>query len=299
MGALGRADLGRGTRVPGVDVPRRPRRRGARRAGPVRRRRPLGVGTMAARSDRPVFGHVSDALALFAAYVLATRARRRKRLAPGRAARGHRGPLRVPGRPRGAGDPRPLRLARGGRSGGVRDRVAGAVPPARVLGAYDWLAFGAPWRLSYSYTDNMFTPQQTAEPVRRRPPVRARDLDAARRRPRADPRLAGTARRRRRARPLRARAAARGLDGRGDRDRSSPSTRRATSCPTAGSRPALASQPRRCRSFSSGCRSPLPAGAGRRSRSPPSRSGSGCSTSSPGRLRTGSSSSNGRRRSGH
>ena len=29
-----------------------------------------------------------------------------------------------------------------------------------VLGGYDWLAFGAPWRLSYHYTDNMFTPQQ-------------------------------------------------------------------------------------------------------------------------------------------
>ena len=29
-----------------------------------------------------------------------------------------------------------------------------------VLGGYNWLAFGAPWRLSYHYTDNMFTPQQ-------------------------------------------------------------------------------------------------------------------------------------------
>jgi hypothetical protein len=29
-----------------------------------------------------------------------------------------------------------------------------------VLGWYDWYAFGAPWRLSYRYTDNMFTQQQ-------------------------------------------------------------------------------------------------------------------------------------------
>ena len=38
--------------------------------------------------------------------------------------------------------------------------VAGAVPPALLLGAYDWLAFGAPWRLSYRYTSNIFTSQQ-------------------------------------------------------------------------------------------------------------------------------------------
>jgi hypothetical protein len=30
-----------------------------------------------------------------------------------------------------------------------------------VLGGYDWLAFGAPWRLSYRYTSNIFTAGQT------------------------------------------------------------------------------------------------------------------------------------------
>ena len=48
---------------------------------------------------------------------------------------------------------------RGGAGGGARVR-AGAVPAGVVLGAYDWVAFGAPWRLSYQYTDNIFTSQQ-------------------------------------------------------------------------------------------------------------------------------------------
>jgi hypothetical protein len=41
--------------------------------------------------------------------------------------------------------------------------VAGAVPGALLLGAYDWAAFGAPWRLSYRYLDNVYysTSQKT------------------------------------------------------------------------------------------------------------------------------------------
>ena len=38
--------------------------------------------------------------------------------------------------------------------------VAGGIPAATVLGGYDWLAFGAPWRLSYRYTSNVFTSEQ-------------------------------------------------------------------------------------------------------------------------------------------
>ena len=48
----------------------------------------------------------------------------------------------------------------GGRGGGACGRSPARIPAAIVLGGYDWLAFGAPWRLSYHYTDNMFTPQQ-------------------------------------------------------------------------------------------------------------------------------------------
>jgi hypothetical protein len=50
----------------------------------------------------------------------------------------------------------------------VRHRVRGLVwyglggaVPAAVLGVYDTLAFGAPWRLSYRYLDNGFAEQQS------------------------------------------------------------------------------------------------------------------------------------------
>ena len=118
----------------------------------------LAVGTMAGSLGATVFGHLPDALALFAALLLGSRARRpRDWVWVGLLA--------------GAGVlfEYPAALAalvllvyaalRGGRraAGWV---VAGAVPPAVVLGAYDWLAFGAPWRLSYRYTSNIFTGQQ-------------------------------------------------------------------------------------------------------------------------------------------
>ncbi|HZR95961.1 MAG TPA: hypothetical protein VFA56_09715 [Gaiellaceae bacterium] len=48
----------------------------------------------------------------------------------------------------------------------VRRRVlwflAGGVPPAIALGAYDWAAFGSPFHLSYSYVANAYTEKQHA-----------------------------------------------------------------------------------------------------------------------------------------
>src|SRR5262249_49501315 len=40
--------------------------------------------------------------------------------------------------------------------------AAGVIPGVVVLAAYDWLAFGAPWRLSYRYVDNVFQPVQAS-----------------------------------------------------------------------------------------------------------------------------------------
>ncbi len=118
----------------------------------------FGVGTMAGSLGPTVFGHLPDALALFTAYILATRA----------------------GRPRdwlwvgllagiGVLFEYPAGLAalilviyaalRGGRWAALAT-LAGGIPAVIVLGGYDWLAFGAPWRLSYHYTDNMYTQAQ-------------------------------------------------------------------------------------------------------------------------------------------
>jgi hypothetical protein len=38
--------------------------------------------------------------------------------------------------------------------------IAGAVPPALALGAYDWAAFGSPFHLSYRYVANAYTESQ-------------------------------------------------------------------------------------------------------------------------------------------
>lgn len=43
---------------------------------------------------------------------------------------------------------------------GVGWFLAGVVPPALALGAYDWAAFGSPFRLSYRYVRNVYTEQQ-------------------------------------------------------------------------------------------------------------------------------------------
>jgi hypothetical protein len=118
----------------------------------------FGVGTMAGSLGPTLFGHVPDALALFGAYIVGTRARRP-------------GDWIWVGLLAGVGVlfEYPAFLAaiallvyaalRGGRWA-IGAAVAGGVPAAIVLGSYNWLAFGAPWRLSYRYTDNMFTAQQ-------------------------------------------------------------------------------------------------------------------------------------------
>jgi hypothetical protein len=49
-------------------------------------------------------------------------------------------------------------VTRSGRTIGAY--VAGALPGLVVLAAYDWLAFGAPWRLSYRYVDNLYKHEQ-------------------------------------------------------------------------------------------------------------------------------------------
>jgi hypothetical protein len=38
--------------------------------------------------------------------------------------------------------------------------LAGVAPAAALLGAYDWIAFGAPWHLSYRYVENGFSGEQ-------------------------------------------------------------------------------------------------------------------------------------------
>jgi hypothetical protein len=40
--------------------------------------------------------------------------------------------------------------------------ACGLVPGAVLIGAYDWLAFGAPWRPSYRYVDNQYTGEQSS-----------------------------------------------------------------------------------------------------------------------------------------
>ncbi len=118
----------------------------------------LGVGTMAGSLGPTLFGHVPDALALLAAYVLATRARRPRDWACVGLLAGIGVLFEYP-----AGLAVLVLLLYAWRRGGVRAGLAtalGGLPPAIVLGGYDWLAFGAPWRLSYRYTDNMFTVQQ-------------------------------------------------------------------------------------------------------------------------------------------
>ena len=118
----------------------------------------FGVGTMAGSLGPTVFGHLPDALVLFAAFVLGTRARRpRDWLWVGLLA----GIGVLFEYPAGLAAVILVVFAalRCGRRAALAT-VVGGIPPAIVLGAYDWLAFGAPWRLSYRYTDNVFTPEQ-------------------------------------------------------------------------------------------------------------------------------------------
>ena len=52
-------------------------------------------------------------------------------------------------------------VALGGRRPLMRYAL-GVLPGATLLGAYDWLAFGAPWRLSYRYVTGEFARDQTS-----------------------------------------------------------------------------------------------------------------------------------------
>ncbi len=118
----------------------------------------LAVGTIAGSLGPTLFGHLPDALALFAAFVLATRARRpRDYLAVGVLA-GIGVLFEYP-----AALAALILVVYAAYRGGARATAAvcvGGIPAAVVLAAYDWIAFGAPWRLSYRYTENTFTPQQ-------------------------------------------------------------------------------------------------------------------------------------------
>jgi hypothetical protein len=50
----------------------------------------------------------------------------------------------------------------GGWPRGLGRYVAGLLPGALLLGAYDWAAFGAPWRLSYRYVSNLYQTEQSS-----------------------------------------------------------------------------------------------------------------------------------------
>ena len=152
--------LERRARAARAHVPRRPRRRGPRRRHRARvTAATLAVGTMAGSLGPTVFG------------APAGRARplRRadRRLARARPATGSgSGLLAGVGvlfeYPAGLAALVLLDLRRRCAAGGAPPAWSSParVPPALVLGAYDWLAFGAPWRLSYRYTSNVFTAQQ-------------------------------------------------------------------------------------------------------------------------------------------
>jgi hypothetical protein len=119
----------------------------------------FGIGTMAGSLGPTTFGHLPDALALFAAFILGTRARRPRDWLWVGVLAGVGVLFEYP-----AGIAALILLVYAALRGGRRAAawtVAGGIPSAIVLGGYDWLAFGAPWRLSYRYTDNMFTQQQS------------------------------------------------------------------------------------------------------------------------------------------
>jgi hypothetical protein len=118
----------------------------------------FAVGTMAGSLGPTTFGHLPDALLLFAAFILGTRARRGRDWVWVGVLAGVGVLFEYP-----AGLAALILVIyaafRGGRWAAVAT-VAGGIPAAVVLGGYDWLAFGAPWRLSYRYTSNVFTGRQ-------------------------------------------------------------------------------------------------------------------------------------------
>jgi hypothetical protein len=118
----------------------------------------FAVGTMAGSLGPTMFGHLPDALALFAAFILATRARSAHDWLWVGLLAGLGVLFEYP-----AGVAALILVVyaalRGGRRAALAT-MAGGIPAAVVLGSYDWIAFGAPWRLSYRYTSNVFTGEQ-------------------------------------------------------------------------------------------------------------------------------------------
>jgi hypothetical protein len=119
----------------------------------------FGLGTMAGSLGPTLFGHLQDALCLFSAFVLGTRARRPRDWVWVGVLAGVGVLFEYPAG-LAAGVLLVYAAIRGGRRAALW-AIAGGVPAAVVLGAYDWAAFGAPWRLSYRYTSNVFTAGQT------------------------------------------------------------------------------------------------------------------------------------------
>ena len=120
----------------------------------------FGLGTMAGSLGPTVFGHLQDALCLFGAFVIGSRARRPRDWVWVGLLAGVGVLFEYPAAL--AAIPLLVYAAiRGGRRAVALGASPAGYPPAIVLGGYDWLAFGAPWRLSYRYTSNVFTAGQT------------------------------------------------------------------------------------------------------------------------------------------
>src|SRR4051794_11000364 len=118
----------------------------------------FGLGTMLGSLAPTTFGHVPAALLLFSAFIVATRAASARAWAAVGVLAGLSVLFEYP-----AALAALLIAAYAARRRGVRALAAvgvGAIPPAVVLGTYDQLAFGSPFRLSYSYVANAFAEKQ-------------------------------------------------------------------------------------------------------------------------------------------
>jgi hypothetical protein len=119
----------------------------------------FGLGTMAGSLGPTLFGHLQDALCLFGAFILGSRALRAADWIWVGLLAGVGVVFEYP-----AALAAIVLVVFAAIRSGPRAALyvcAGGVPAAIVLGAYDSLAFGAPWRLSYRYTSNIYTPAQT------------------------------------------------------------------------------------------------------------------------------------------
>jgi len=118
----------------------------------------FGLGTMLGSLAPTTFAHVPAALLLFGAFLVATRAASARAWAAVGLLAGLAVVVEYP-----AALAALLVAAYAARRGGFRALAAvaaGAVPPAVALAVYDQLAFGSPFRLSYSYVANAYTESQ-------------------------------------------------------------------------------------------------------------------------------------------